>query len=226
MEGVVNRFHANKQERMYERIDALNTFTLFATLFPLLLVGCSTSVGEKRTVATRDGKVIIVTDLSIVGARLLIDDESGSFELQTSVGTIHVPRDLRGIKSVDVLQAGVCAIELRDRANKIAREQAVARHEAELAIILRYGAKISKTDVENRLCEIQKRRHALEEELRSLSTRYRFRITYDSGKTTEGQTESVGLLGWGYLKGLARDAADQEARFKIPMTEVVGITKE
>ena len=88
----------------------------------VLLVACSSS--NPRTVTTRNGKTIVFKTITLVDRGDNIDSESVSFELHTATDTIHLPKNLKGIKSLEVLHIETSPSEedqLREESERLQR---------------------------------------------------------------------------------------------------------
>jgi hypothetical protein len=195
---------------------------VFTLTLATVLLFASCSRKNPRTVTTRDGRTIKFKKLALVESGWFNDRESGNFALDTSAGTVNVPRDFKGIKSFEVLQIGLTGLELREKAQKNSDEEASLRIDE----FRGYPESVLSKEQMAKRQEAQQKRQKLEEEIRGLKTTYRFRIVYDSGNVLEGQSQQVELPGWGYLKGRTDIPGGLEGDMKIPMNQVLTVTRE
>ncbi len=136
----------------------------------VLLVACSSS--NPRTVTTREGKTIVFKTITLVDRGFIIDSEPESFKLNTpasdTIDTIHLPRNLKGIKSLEVLHIETSPSEeqqLREELDRLRGEGRDSPHN------------LRAMEVRERLDELE-RAHSI----------YHLRITLDSGNVIEGST--------------------------------------
>ena len=197
----------------------LNRKIALTALCSLLFASCSHN--NPRVVTTRDGKTIKFKRIALVEKGWLSDSESGSFEMQTTVGTVKVPRDFKGIRSFEILQIGLSLREIEEQ------DEEVSRAKVDLQIDSSPHMRgESAAEIKNRKQAAEQSYKKFIERISHTGSAYRFRITYDSGVVVEGEIKPIEIPGWGYLKGRTEVAGSIEGDMQLPLSNVLTITRE